>query len=87
VYYVFDLMVLAGRDMMREPFEKRRDLLEKKVLPKLIEPVRYASSLDSSLPVLVQSVKAQGRVSWPSSDSSALESASVRAHAQVLETA
>jgi DNA ligase D-like protein (predicted ligase) len=60
LYYVFDLMILAGRDLMREPLEKRRHLLEEKVLPKLTEPVRYASSLDASLPVLVQSVKAQG---------------------------
>jgi DNA ligase D-like protein (predicted ligase) len=60
VYYVFDLMVLAGREVMRERLEKRRDLLEKTVLPKLAEPVRYASPLDASLPILVQSVKTQG---------------------------
>jgi DNA ligase D-like protein (predicted ligase) len=60
IYYVFDVMVLAGRDVMREPLEKRRELLEQKVLPKLAEPVRYASSLDAGLPVLVQSVKEQG---------------------------
>jgi DNA ligase D-like protein (predicted ligase) len=60
IYYVFDVMVLAGRDLMREPLERRRELLEQKVLPKLVEPVRYASSLDASLPVLVQSVKEQG---------------------------
>jgi ATP-dependent DNA ligase len=60
IYYVFDVMVLAGRDVMREPLEKRRELLEEKVLPKLAEPVRYASSLDAALPVLVQSVKEQG---------------------------
>ena len=53
-------MVLAGRDVMREPLEKRRELLEQKVLPELSEPVRYATSLDAALPVLVQSVKAQG---------------------------
>ena len=50
VYYVFDVMMLAGRDVMREPLEKRRVLLEKHVLPKLAEPVRYAASLDASLP-------------------------------------
>ena len=44
----------------REPLEKRRKLLEQKVLPKLSEPARYASSLDAALPVLVQSVKEQG---------------------------
>src|SRR5436190_4726808 len=60
LYFVFDVMVLAGRDVMREPLAVRRDLLEKKVLPKLGEPVRYATPLDASLPVLIESVKAQG---------------------------
>jgi ATP-dependent DNA ligase len=60
VYYVFDVMVLAGVDVRREPLEKRRQLLEKKVLPKLAEPVRYAVALDAPLPVLIESVKAQG---------------------------
>ena len=59
-YFVFDLMVLAGQDVMREPLEKRRQLLEKKVLPKLREPVRYSAPLDADLPVLIQSVKAHG---------------------------
>jgi bifunctional non-homologous end joining protein LigD len=60
VYYVFDLMMLAGRDVMSEPLAKRRELLEKKVLPKLTEPVRYTSHLAASLSVLVESVKTQG---------------------------
>jgi len=60
VYYVFDLMVLAGRDVRPEPLEVRRELLERKVLPKLTDPVRYGSSLDAALSVLTQSVKAQG---------------------------
>jgi len=60
VYFVFDLMVLAGRDVMREPLTVRRRLLETKVLSKLTEPVRHAGPLDATLPVLVQSVKAQG---------------------------
>lgn len=30
VYYVFDVMVLSGQNMMREPLRKRRDLLEKR---------------------------------------------------------
>jgi bifunctional non-homologous end joining protein LigD len=38
----------------------RRALLEKKILPKLREPVRYAGPLDATLPVLIESVKAQG---------------------------
>jgi ATP-dependent DNA ligase len=60
LYFVFDVMVLAGRDVMHEPLEARRELLEKKILPKLGEPVRYAAPLDASLTVLVESVKAQG---------------------------
>jgi bifunctional non-homologous end joining protein LigD len=59
LYFVFDVMVLAGRDVMREPLEMRRELLEKKILPRLGEPVRYAAPLDASLPVLIESVKAQ----------------------------
>jgi DNA ligase D-like protein (predicted ligase) len=60
LYFVFDVMVLAGRDVMREPLATRRGLLEKKLLPKLAEPVRYAAPLDTSLPVLIESVRAQG---------------------------
>jgi len=60
VYFVFDVMVLAGRDVMREPLTVRRKLLEQQILPTLVEPVRYAGPLEASLPVLVQSVKAQG---------------------------
>ena len=60
LYFVFDVMILAGRDVMREPLEARRALLEQKILPKLTEPARYASPLDARLPVLVASVKAQG---------------------------
>jgi DNA ligase D-like protein (predicted ligase) len=60
IYYIFDVMVLAGKDVMVEPLAKRRDLLEKKVLPKLAEPVRYSPALKASLADLIQSVKAQG---------------------------
>jgi bifunctional non-homologous end joining protein LigD len=60
LYYVFDVMMLAGRDLTGEPLERRRQLLETGVLPALAEPVRYTGSLDASLPVLIESVKAQG---------------------------
>jgi len=45
---------------MREPLEKRRELLEKKVLPKLPEPIRYSAPLDADLSVLIHSVKVHG---------------------------
>jgi bifunctional non-homologous end joining protein LigD len=60
VYFVFDVMMLAGKDVRAEPLEKRRTLIETKVLPRLEEPVRYAPSFEAELPVLVESVKAQG---------------------------
>lgn len=59
IYYVFDLMVLAGRDVMCETLDFRRALLERKVLPKLTEPIRYSPELPGSVSDLVQSVKAQ----------------------------
>jgi DNA ligase D-like protein (predicted ligase) len=60
VYYVFDVLVLGGRDLRRQPLQNRRELLEKKVLPRLPEPVRYSAPLDADLPVLIQSVKVHG---------------------------
>jgi len=60
VYFVFDVMVLAGRNVMGETLEARRELLERRVLPKLGDPVRYIGELDANLRDLVESVKAQG---------------------------
>jgi bifunctional non-homologous end joining protein LigD len=60
MYYVFDVLVLAGRDLRREPLHKRRTVLEKKVLPLLPEPVRYSAPLDAELPDLIHSVKVHG---------------------------
>jgi len=60
VYYVFDVLVLAGRDVMREPLDARRVLLEKHVLPKLDEPIRYSPDLKADLATLIEAVKAQG---------------------------
>ena len=60
VCYVFDLLMLAGKDLTSEPLETRQALLEKKVLPKLKEPCRYTGSLDANLSDLIASVKAQG---------------------------
>jgi DNA ligase D-like protein (predicted ligase) len=60
IYYVFDVMVLSGNEVTSEPLSKRRELLEKKVLPKLAEPIRLSPVLNASLAALIQSVKAQG---------------------------
>jgi ATP-dependent DNA ligase len=60
IYYVFDVMVLGGRDVMAEPLDSRRGLLERHVLPTLAEPIRYSLELPGSVADLVQAVKAQG---------------------------
>ena len=53
-------MVLSGNDVMGESLESRRALLEREVLPKLADPIRYSPELKGSVADLAQSVKAQG---------------------------
>ena len=60
VYFVFDVMMLAGQDVMKQPLTERRQLLESNILPRLSDPVRYAGPLAATLSVLIESVKAQG---------------------------
>jgi DNA ligase D-like protein (predicted ligase) len=60
VYYVFDTMMIAGTDLRYESLTRRRTILEKKILPKLREPVRYAAPLDAALSDLIHAVKSQG---------------------------
>jgi len=60
VYYVFDVIILAGKDVMDEPLTVRRELLRDLVLAKLDEPIRESPELEASLPDLIYSVKANG---------------------------
>lgn len=60
IFYAFDVMIRSGKDVMAEPLETRRGLLETKVLPKLDEPIRYSAPLNAGLPDLIRSVKAHG---------------------------
>jgi bifunctional non-homologous end joining protein LigD len=60
VFYVFDVMVLAGRDLMRTPLHARRRALEEKIVPEMVEPVRYLPEIQAALPDLLEAVKAQG---------------------------
>jgi ATP-dependent DNA ligase len=59
-FFIFDLLILKGKDVMGEPLTKRRALIEKYVLPKLADPIRYSPILEASLKDLIASVKAQG---------------------------
>jgi bifunctional non-homologous end joining protein LigD len=59
-FFIFDVLILKGKDVMTEPLIKRRELLEKHVFPKMDEPIRYSPVLEGRLKDLIQSVKAQG---------------------------
>jgi hypothetical protein len=65
-FFIFDVLVLKGKDVMGEPLVRRRELLEKHVFPKMLEPIRYSPVLEASLKDLIQSVKAQGLVAGTS---------------------
>ena len=60
LYYVFDVLVLAGRDLMGLPLSTRRDLLDRHILSKLSESIRESPELKAGLRDLVASVRAQG---------------------------
>lgn len=59
-YFIFDVLILKGRDVMAETLVERRELLDRHVFPKMSEPIRYSPVLEGSLKDLIQSVKAQG---------------------------
>lgn len=59
-FFIFDLLILRGRDVMAEPLLKRRVLIEEHVLSTLADPIRYSPILEASLPNLIRSVKEQG---------------------------
>jgi bifunctional non-homologous end joining protein LigD len=60
VYYVFDVLILEGRDVMAEPLSVRRELLRTCVLPKLGDPVRHCPELNASLVQVIESVRTAG---------------------------
>jgi len=59
-YYVFDVLVLGGKDVTQQTLDARRALLKKKVLPRLSDPVREAPVLEGSLKDIIRSVKHYG---------------------------
>jgi hypothetical protein len=44
VYFVFDILMLKGRDLKNETLETRRGLLERMVMPKLADPFAFPSA-------------------------------------------
>jgi DNA ligase D-like protein (predicted ligase) len=59
-YYVFDVIVLAGRDVKAATLDARRALLETRIVPTLEEPVLYSGELRASLRDLIHSVRVHG---------------------------
>jgi DNA ligase D-like protein (predicted ligase) len=60
IYYAFDVLILAGREVLAEPLTRRRELVRTRVLPGLDEPIRESPTFDAKLSDLVWSVKSQG---------------------------
>ena len=60
VYYVFDVLILEGSDVMTKSLSVRRELLRTEILPKLGEPIRHCPELNASLADVVASVRAAG---------------------------
>jgi bifunctional non-homologous end joining protein LigD len=52
-FYVFDVMVLGGRNLTGEALAVRRELLSREILPLLTEPVREARRFEAALSDLV----------------------------------
>ena len=48
-FFMFDPLVLKGKDVTAEPLQRRPELMEKFVLPKLADPIRYSPVLEGSL--------------------------------------
>src|ERR1700737_2672647 len=57
-FYIFDVLILAGRNGMSQPLRARRELLRRRVLPKLGDPIRHSPELNASLLDLIVSVRA-----------------------------
>jgi bifunctional non-homologous end joining protein LigD len=58
-FYVFDLLILRGKDLTQQSLEKRRELLLTKV-PRLPDTIRYSETLQASPAELIEAVREQG---------------------------
>ena len=59
-FFIFDVLVLKGKEVMGVALMKRRALIEKHVLLDLADPIRYSPILEGTLNNLIESVKVQG---------------------------
>jgi ATP-dependent DNA ligase len=59
-FYVFDLLILRGKDLTQQSLDKRRELLRTKVMPRLPETIRYSETLQATPAELIEAVREQG---------------------------
>jgi bifunctional non-homologous end joining protein LigD len=59
-FYAFDLLHLAGKNLCDRPLDKRRELLQAKIMPLRPEESRFSESLDAPAAELVDAAKKQG---------------------------
>jgi len=59
VYYVFDVMVLAGQDLRAERLDRRKQLLAEIIWPNLSDPIRLSPELPGTLDELIHAVRVQ----------------------------
>ena len=62
-FYVFDIMIAAGEDVMAQPLEAWREILRSRVLSHLADPIRESPVLEATLPDLIHSGSRIGRYS------------------------
>jgi DNA ligase D-like protein (predicted ligase) len=59
LFYVFDLLILAGTDLRSRPLEQRRALL-RELIPTLGDPVRHSETFDVPVAELLATVRKHG---------------------------
>ncbi len=59
LYYIFDVLMLSGRDVQTESLAARRKILACKILPTLHDPIRPTPELEGSLDELILAVRLQ----------------------------
>jgi len=60
VFYLFDLLILAGVEVRNKTLETRRTLLRTRVIPRLAEPIRLSETIQASAADLIRAVREQG---------------------------
>jgi DNA ligase D-like protein (predicted ligase) len=56
-FYIFDVMMLAGRDLMRLPLDERRAILMGQLAPRLREPVFLSEPIDAPADAAIEAIR------------------------------